>query len=415
MRHELSELKCKALLKTQGKWCDGNNLWFVVGKNQRAKWVLRYTTLGRRHEMGLGPYPQVSLKEARSQAMEQMGEVRKGKDPITERTARIAISNTPSFGECAIQYIDNQRKGWRNEKHAQQWSNTIEQYCAPILKKPIDKVTQEDILSILLPIWPTINETASRLRGRIEKVLGFAIAAKYRTDINPAIYKGSLEYLLPKIKRVTKHQPSLPWKDMQRFWIDLSTQNGLAKDALSLLILTAARSGEIREMTWKEVDMENATWTVPGHRMKLGVTHSVPLSQSAIDILQRQKRGREDDYIFSIKKGRPISDMTLSAVIKRMNLRQTTLEESGYLDPDGRVASPHGFRSSFRMWAAEATTYQRDVAEFALAHKLPDAIEAAYQRSTLFSERRKMMSDWASLLRNLNYRDIVNTSLNQTN
>lgn len=412
MPNELSELKCKSLLKTQGKWCDGNNLWLVIGKNQRAKWVLRYTISGIRHEMGLGPYPQVSLKEARSQAMEQMGEVRKGKDPITERSARVAKSNAPTFGDCATQYIHNQRQGWRNAKHAQQWGNTIEQYCAPILKKPIDKVTQEDILSILLPIWPTINETASRLRGRIEKVLGFAIAAKYRTDINPAIYKGSLEYLLPKVKRVTKHQPSLPWREMQRFWIDLNDQNGLAKDALALLILTAARSGEIREMTWGEVDIGNATWTIPGHRMKLGVTHSVPLSHSAIEILQRQKRGQKDDYIFSTKKERPLSDMTLSAVIKRINLKQASLGLFRYLDPDGRSASPHGFRSSFRMWAAEATIYQRDVAEFALAHKLPDAIEAAYQRSTLFTERRKMMTDWASLLSNSNYRDVIDTSLN---
>jgi integrase len=266
------------------------------------------------------------------------------------------------------------------------------------LKKSIDKVDQEDVLSILLPIWSEINETASRLRGRIEKVIGFAIAAKYRTDMNPAIYKGSLEYLLPKVKRVTKHQPSLPWQDMQRFWTDLSAQSGLAKDALSLLILTAARGGEVREMTWGEVDIESATWTVPGERMKLGITHTVPLSQPAIEILLRQKHGEKDEYIFSIKRDRPLSDMTLAAVIKRMHKKLIQQGLAGYTDPDGRPASPHGFRSSFRMWAAETATYQRDVAEFALAHKLPDAIEAAYQRSTLFAKRKKMMTDWSKML-----------------
>lgn len=398
MPNDLSELKCKSLLKTRGKWCDGNNLWFVVGKNHKAKWVLRYTVSSHRHEMGLGPYPQVSLKEARTKAMSHMIEVRQGKDPITERATKAARSNAPTFAECASQYINNQREGWRNAKHAQQWTTTIEQHCAPILKKPIDKVTQEDVLAILLPIWSEINETASRLRGRIEKIIGFGIAAKHRTEMNPAIYKGALEYLLPKVRRVKKHQPSLPWREMHRFWIDLSAQNGLAKDALSLLILTAARSGEVREMTWREVDVESATWTIPGQRMKLGVTHTVPLSRSAIEILQRQKRGKEDEYIFSIKKDRPLSDMTLSAAIKRMNKKQAQQGLLGYFDPDGRTASPHGFRSSFRMWAAEAAKYQRDVAEFALAHKLPDAIEAAYQRSTLFDERKKMMSDWSEML-----------------
>jgi len=377
------------LLKSKGKWCDGNNLWFVVSQNQTAKWVLRYTRAGRRHEMGLGSYPQVSLKEARSQAMLHLSEVRHGKDPIAERTTKSNRSNAPTFADCANQYIGNQQQGWRNKKHIQQWQNTIDQYCAPILEKPVDKVTQEDVLAILLPIWSEINETASRLRGRIEKVLGYAIAAKYRSEMNPALYKGSLEYLLPKVKRVVKHQPSLPWQEMPRLWSHLNDQNGLAKDALMLLILTASRSGEIREMTWQEVDLKNATWTIPSHRMKLGVTHTVPLSQPAIEILQRQKRGSNKDYIFSIRSNRPLSDMTLSALIKRINKLKSQQSMPGFYDSDGRGVTPHGFRSSFRMWAAESAKYQRDVAEFALAHKLPDAVEAAYQRSTLFSERKK--------------------------
>ena len=398
MQGGLNELRCKSLLKTPGKYGDGGNLWLVVGKNQRAKWVLRYVVAGARREMGLGPYPQVGLREARTQALARLNEVRQGIDPIADRAAKAVISQVPTFGECADRYIDNQRAGWRNPKHAQQWTNTIQQYCEPILNKPVDKVTQDDVLGVLLPIWSEINETASRLRGRIEKVLGFAIAAKHRTDGNPASYKGSLEYLLPKVKRTTKHHPSLPWREVQRFWIDLRSQPGIAKDALAFLILTAARSGEVREMTWREVDFENSTWTVPGDRMKLGVTHRVPLSSTAVEILRSQKQGAPDDYIFSLRRDTPLSDMTLSAVIKRMNKRKEATEEQGYFDPDGREASPHGFRSSFRMWAAEESSFPREVAEFALAHKLPDEVEAAYQRGTQFEKRIEMMHAWTAFV-----------------
>lgn len=401
MQMNLNELRCKALLKIPGKYGDGNNLWFVVGKNLRAKWVLRYAVAGHRHEMGLGAYPQVSLKEARSQAMACLRDVRMGKDPISERAAKSTRTQVPTFGECADRYIENQRAGWRNAKHAQQWANTIKCYCVPILNKPVDQVTQDDVVAVLLPIWTEINETASRLRGRIEKVLGFAIAAKYRRESNPAVFKGALEYLLPKVKRSKKHQPALPWKDMQRFWADLSTQKGVARDALAFLILTAARSGEVREMTWGELSLDTATWTVPSHRMKLGVTHTVPLSKAALDVLKSQKEGSPQDLVFSLRRSTPLSDMTLSAVIKRMNARQTGKGMQGYLDVDGRVASPHGFRSSFRMWAAEQSNEPREVAEFSLAHKLPDEIEAAYQRSTLFVRRRSLMQQWARFVTGL--------------
>lgn len=398
MQSGLNELRCKSLLKSPGKYSDGNNLWFVVGKNQTAKWVLRYVVAGKRREMGLGGYPQVGLKDARIQAQNRSSEVRQGNDPIEAKAAKAAQPTVPTFGECAAKYIENQRAGWRNPKHAQQWTNTIWQYCTSILNKPVDKVTQDDVLSVLLPIWSTVNETASRLRGRIEKVLGFAIAAKYRTDSNPAVFKGSLEFLLPKVKQVTKHHPSLPWADMQRFWAVLRTQDGIAKDALSLLVLTAARSGEVRGMTWSEVDFSNSTWTVPGERMKLGVTHTVPLSTSAIEILKAQAKGNPEDYIFSVRRGAKLSDMTLAAVIKRMNQKHEANGEAGYFDPHGRAITPHGFRSSFRMWAAEATDYPRDIAEFALAHKLPDEVEAAYQRGTQFVKRIEMMNDWMAFV-----------------
>lgn len=394
----LTELKCKALLKTPSKTCDGNNLWFVVGPNQRAKWVLRFTASGKRREMGLGAYPQVGLKDARLQAQARMSEVRQDKDPIAERAAKALTSSIPTFGECAAKYIENQRDGWKNAKHAQQWTNTIQQYCTPILNKRVDMVTQDDVLHILVPVWTSVNETGKRLRGRIEKVLGFAIAAKYRTDGNPAVFKGSLEFLLPKVKREEKHHPSLPWREIQNFWRELHVVQGIAKDALAFQILTAARSGEVRGMTWAEVDFQQATWTVPGKRMKLGKTHTVPLSSEAIKILRSQKSGGPDDYVFSIRQDKPLSDMTLAAVIKRINEKRTKAGSMRYADPDGRDITPHGFRSTFRMWAAEATEYPRDVAEFALAHQLPDEVEAAYQRSTLFAKRIEMMRDWTNFV-----------------
>lgn len=402
MKSGLNELKCKSLLKTPGKHGDGNNLWFVVGENQLAKWVLRYTLSGQRREMGLGSYPQVPLKEARNQALVRLNEVRQGRDPIKERAAKALISKTPSFGACADLYIKNQRDGWRNAKHAQQWGNTIRQYCGPILSKSVDQITQDDVLAILNPIWATKNETASRLRGRIEKVIGFAIAAKHRTEANPAIYKGSLEYLLPKVKRIVLHQPSLPWREMQRFWADLQNQKGKAKDALAFLILTAARSNEVRDMTWKEVDLKNETWTVPGHRMKLGMTHTVPLTMAAIHLLVSQKIGAPEDFVFrgQGRKSPAMSDMTLAAVIKRMNKKAAL--GMGYYDPDGRAVCPHGFRSSFRIWAAEESGLPRDVAEFALSHKLPDEVEAAYQRSTLFVKRIHLMKNWSNYIENSN-------------
>lgn len=397
MQNQLNEQKCKSLLKTPGKYCDGNNLWFVVGKNQRGKWVLRYTAAkNKRREMGLGAYPQIGLRDARKRASEHLNLMSLGRDPIDERENKKNLEAVPTFGLCAEKYISNQRGSWRNQKHAQQWENTIRQYCDPILSKPVNLITQDDILAVLLPIWSIKHETASRLRGRIEKVIGYAVAAKHRAPGNPALYKGSLEFLLPKVKRTIKHRPSLPWKEVPRFWSELRAQKSVSTDALAFLILTAARSDEVRSMTWKEINFETSTWTIPGSRMKLEETHTVPLSLIAIQILRSIEERGPNDYVFSGRKSNKnaISDVNLSNVIERMNKRAQP--NQGYYDPDGREACPHGFRSSFRMWAAEMTEHPRDAAEFALAHKLPDAVEAAYQRSTLFAKRIELMNDWSS-------------------
>lgn len=393
MVQNLSEQRCRALLKTPGKYGDGGGLWFVVGANSRAKWVLRLTVHGKRREMGLGSYPTKTLKAAREQAREHHTQAQAGIDPVSaRRDEKNYAKAVPTFGECASQVIANHRSGWRNEKHAQQWENTIQTYCAPLLSLKVDAVTQEHVLAVLRPIWQVKHETSSRLRGRIETVLGFAHASGWRKGENPAMYRGSLEYLLPKVKRVTKPSASLPWGRISQFWRVLEQSHGVGADALAFLILTACRSGEIRYMTWQEVNFEDSTWTIPGSRMKLGITHSVPLSAQAIQILRAQPRGEPATFVFSVRRGLPMSDATLAATIKRINSKQPDTEK--FRDPDGREAVPHGFRSTFRMWAAENSLLPRDVAEFALAHKLPDSVEAAYQKSTLFVKRREMMSEW---------------------
>ena len=397
MGNKLSEQRCKSLLRTAGKYGDGNNLWFVVSHLAKAKWVLRIQSGGRRREMGLGAYPAVSLKQARESALQNVALARTGSDPITLRkTQRLKARTTPTFGECATDYIQNQKDGWRNPKHLQQWQNTIHQYCTALLALPVDAVTQDHVLDAVLPIWRSKNTTAKRVLGRMERILGYATAAKWREGQNPALYRGSLEYLLPKVKSTVLHEPSLPWRYAPLFWQILGSQLGVGRDALAFSILTAARSGEVRMMTWREIILEERIWTIPGSRIKGGLTHTVPLSDAALQLLACQPKGAPDDIVFSIRDGKPLSDMTISAVIKRVNAKREAPER--FRDPDGRSACPHGFRSTFRMWAAEASGYSRDVAEFALAHKLPDAVEAAYQRSTLFTKRTGMMQEWADYL-----------------
>jgi integrase len=404
MKSALSDRKCQTLLKQPGKYSDGNNLWFVVSEKNQAKWVLRFTIKTRRREMGLGTYPQTSLKDARTNASEQLKLARRGIDPINNRSnTKLKASLTPTFRACADAYISNQRDGWRNLKHAQQWQNTINEYCTPLLDIPVDEITQDDVMRVLLPIWQVKNETASRLRGRIERVLGYATAAKYREGANPAVFRGSLEFLLPKVKRVVRHHSSLPWRDLPRFWMELESISGEAKDALRFLILTAARSDEVRAMTWSEINIKDAIWTVPANRIKQGITHEVPLSDEALAILEKQGQQKSNEFVFYSRwkslnptaNQRPLADSTLSKIIMRLNIKALQ-EEDKFIDPDGREASVHGFRSTFRMWAAEISGFSRDVAEFALAHKLPDAVEAAYQRSTLFDQRKRLMSAWST-------------------
>lgn len=354
-------------------------------------WLLRALILGRRREMGLGPYPAVTLAEARDKAREARAKIREGLDPINERRARrsellASVATAKTFKQCAEAYITAHAAGWKNAKHAQQWGNTLEAYAYPKFGAMlVHDVEKEHVLEALRPIWTEKNETASRLRGRIELVLSYAMQAGYRPEgLNPARWKGGLDRLLPPPSKVNgrEHHKALPVADAPAFMARLRAAEGLGARALEFVILTAARSGEVRGATWAEIDTVGAVWTVPAARMKAGREHRVPLSAEALALLDALPAGTGDELVFKAAKGGPLSDMTLSAVLRRM----------------GVDAVPHGFRSTFRDWVAERTAYPNEAAEMALAHSIGDKVEAAYRRGDLFDKRRQMVADWAAYL-----------------
>lgn len=360
----------------------------VVG-GSRA-WVLRVTIAGKRRDMGLGSYPEVTLAQARDKAREAREHVRQGVDPIARQQAaqsamRAAVAEALTFKDCAEKYIKAHRSGWKNAKHAQQWENTLTQHAYPVLGAVLVRdVKLPQVLAVLEPIWTTTNETAVRLRGRIELVLDWAAARGLREGLNPARWRGHLDKLLPKPSKVNKaeHHAALPVGDVGAFMVKLRAADGMGARALEFAILTGARSGEVRGATWGELDLAAKVWTVPAARMKAGKEHRVPLSDAALALLAALPKGTPDALVFKAPRGGMLSDMTLAAVLRRMEV----------------PAVPHGFRSTFRDWASERSNYPRDVAEMALAHAIGDKVEAAYRRGDLFEKRRLMMAEWAQFL-----------------
>jgi integrase len=339
--------------------------------------------------MGLGGYPDVPLADAREKARRARDLISQGIDPIEQaRSARSALraaqAKAVTFANATRAYIETHETGWRNAKHALQWRTTLETYAFPVvgelLVRDIDK---EHVLAILQPIWKTKTETASRLRGRIEKVLSYCMQAGYRSEgLNPARWKDNLDLLLGARSKVAKptHHRALPVGEIGAFMTRLREAEGIAARALEFAILTAARSGEVRGATWAEIDLRTATWTIPGARMKAGREHRVPLSGAAVKLLKGLPGGAKVDVVFQAPRGGQLSDMTLTAVLRRMQV----------------AAVPHGFRSTFRDWVSEQTAYPNEVAEMALAHTIGDKVEAAYRRGDLFEKRRNMMNDWAT-------------------
>lgn len=350
-------------------------------------WVLRFTIAGKRRDMGLGGFPEVTLAGAREKAREARSKIDQGIDPIQHRqeaksALRASAAAAKTFDECVTAYLDAKSAEWGNSKHRQQWRNTLDQYASPVIGKLLVRdVTLTHVLKILEPIWKTKTETAKRIRGRIESVLNWATVRGYRSGENPARWRGHLDKLLAAPNKVTKveHHRALGVNAVPGFMSALREQEGLGAKALEFLVLTAARSGAVRKATWDEIDLDNAVWTSPAEHMKARKEHRVPLSPTALKLLNALPRVEGTTLLFPSTKNKPLSDMTLTGVLRRMRVD----------------AVPHGFRSTFRDWAAECTSFPREVAEMALAHKIESKVEAAYRRGDLFEKRRRMMNDWA--------------------
>ena len=363
----------------------------VYPKGQRA-WVLRTMVAGKRREFGLGGYPSVLPSSAKDRARATLDKIFSGLDPIEEKqrqrsALRAAKAKAVSFSKVAEQYIAQHEAGWKNPKHAAQWVATLSTYAFPVIGSvTVASVDTPLVLKVLEPIWTGKTETASRLRGRIEVILDYATAKGLRDGPNPARWKGHLALTLPARRKVApvQHHAAIPVLEMPAFMKQLRGMDGVSARALEFLTLTAARSGEVRGMTWGEVDLKNKLWTVPASRMKAKREHRVPLSDAAWLILESIKRVNGVNLVFPGTRGGALSDMSLTAVMRRM----------------GVEAVPHGLRSSFRNWSAEMTSYPNEVAEMALAHTVSSATEAAYRRGDLLEKRRSMMTDWAVFITN---------------
>lgn len=360
-----------------GKYVDGHGLFLKVDASGARRWVQRIVIRGKRTEMGLGSYPLVSLTEAREAAFANRKLARVGGDPLAEKRREKAV---PSFEEAARKVYDLHKPSWRNAKHAAQFISTLETYAFPRMgKTKVSDVTTADVLAVLTPIWLDKAETARRVRQRIGTVMKWAVAKGWRKD-NPA---DAISQALPKQDKIKAHRKALHYADVAGCIeaVKASGADPSTKLALEFLVLTATRSGEARGARWDEIDMKAGSWTIPASRMKAKRDHVVPLSNRAIAILEEaQKLDAETGLVFpGTKKGKPLSDMTLSKLVKEL----------------GFDADVHGFRTSFRTWAQERTNYPREVAEAALAHTIKDKAEAAYARSNLFDKRRRMMEGWA--------------------
>ncbi|MGE9010589.1 tyrosine-type recombinase/integrase [Leptospira interrogans] len=362
-----------------GKYSDGGNLYLIVSETGSRKWVLRFTWRGRAKEMGLGSATSVPLTDAREKAASARRIIAQGLNPIDERKRDGGI---PTFGEMADDVRETLSAGFRNEKHKSQWKSTLETYAAPLRGKPVDTIATDDVLTVLKPIWTKKAETASRVRGRIEKVLDAAKAKGFREGENPARWRGHLDHLLPKpLKLARGHHAAMPYDDVAAFIAKLRQREASSGSALELCILTAARTGEILGMRWSEIDLDKKIWTVPAKRMKAGREHRVPLSPRAMTILGSLTKVKTGELVFpGQSRNKPLSNMAMEMVLRRMKVEDATV---------------HGFRSSFRDWAGNVSNFSREVVETALAHVIGDKAEQAYRRSDALEKRRKLMEAWA--------------------
>lgn len=386
---ELSALEVNRLTKAGLYFVGGvAGLALQVSGAGARSWILRKMIAGKRRDMGLGGFPDVTLAGAREKARHIREQVDQGLDPIEDRRAKRSAlaaerAKAMTFSQCVTAYLDAHSDSWKNAKHRQQWANTLDTYASSIIGTlNVASVDTGLVLKVLEPIWKTKTETASRLRGRIENVLSWATVRGYRQGENPARWKGHLDTLLAQPSKIQKvaHHTALPYGEVGSFMAELTNMEGISARALEFTILCAARSGEVRGATWAEIDLQAGAWIIPGDRMKAGKEHRVPLSNKALKILKALPRGSDTDLVFPGMNNKALSDMSLIAVLKRMGRGDLTV---------------HGYRSSFRDWAAEQTAYPSEVVEMALAHTIGNKVEAAYRRGDLFDKRRKLMDDWA--------------------
>ena len=401
-RNKLNVKQVEAL-KLPGIYSDGGNLYLRIRpkKSKQAKdagsetaamgsksWLFIHGTEKNRVELGLGSFYDVPLAKAREKAAAMRELVLEGRDPREARPQQMVKTEpTMTFGKFAMKWLDDVEDGFSNPKHRAQWRSTIKTYAAKILEMPIADVATEHVLEILKPIWLTKAETAGRVRQRIERVLDAAKVAGLYKGENPARGRGHLDLMLPKRGRTeVRHHAALPFRDMPKFMTELADRPGIAAQALQFTILTAARSGESRGMTWAELDLDAKVWTIPGDRMKARETHQVPLPDAAVALINAVKpdEPKPGGIVFPAPRGGQMSDMTMAAVLKRMGRGDLTV---------------HGMRSTFRDWAGDRTEYERETVELALAHQIGSATERAYRRSRALEKRRLLMEDWAAYCR----------------
>lgn len=390
--HKLTDVKISSRKLPSGRHSDGGGLYLNVKPTGSKSWLFMWTQGGKRKEMGLGPYPAVSLAAARKQAMQNREAVANGRDPLQEKRA----SEEPTFSECSRMFLESMEHQWRNEKHRAQWRMTLGVYCKPLAKMRVSEIGTEDVLGVLSPIWKSKNETASRLRGRIERVLDYARARGWRTGENPSLWRGHLKSILPGRQKLQRgHHPAMPYEDVPAFYARLVEQDGFAARALRLVILTSTRSGEALGATWDEFDLDAALWVLPPERTKSGRVHRVPLSLPAMRLLEAMLAVQSSKFVFPGQRaGRPLSDMSMTMVMRRLQVSAYTV---------------HGFRSSMRDWAGDETNFPSETAEAALAHAVGDATERAYRRGDGLEKRRTLMEAWGEFVAEAPESKVVST------
>ncbi|MGX9145000.1 tyrosine-type recombinase/integrase [Mesorhizobium sp. 128a] len=411
--HTRNVLTVKKIEAGKGrKLRDGGGLWLVT-KGKGRYWILDYRFGGKRREMGLGPLHAVGLAEARQEAEAARALLRKGIDPVEHRNGAAIIEAAcaavagKTFGTYADDYIDAAVKAgrWRGAKTEAGWRNTLTNHAAPLRSKALADIGVQDVLSVLRPLWGEKQETAEKLRERIERVLDAAKVEGLRKGDNPASWKGNLEHVLHKPDALASagRYPALPYKDMPAFMKKLRAVDGVGARALEFTILTVTRSGEVRGARWDEIDLGAKMWIVPAQRTKTGKEHRVALSDPAIAQLKATPRFEKNALVFPAVRGGELSDMTLAAVIKRMHASERRAGRGGWVDPKQlddagkpKIATPHGMRSTFKDWATEVSDHPRELAEMALAHAVGDAVERAYARGDALEKRYRLAADWAT-------------------